>query len=265
MQKYVERSITEDVRADLARVPIVALLGPPRCGKTLLAKKIAESYPSALYLNLEKPRDRAKLADPQRFAETNANAFVCIDQVQSMDELVPLLCAVIAVNTCPGRFLLASSLSREAFEKGTESLSGRIAYRELSPFFPSEYLKGTGTEQAMLELISRGGFPESAMAVDAVASLTWREAYLRKIEDGDVHAMKRFLKKCARLQGQPLDVPLLAQSLGQPNSAVRDRLDALQKARLIRLLPAWEGATDKRLIRDRPSCISATQVSATRF
>ena len=55
--KYLDR---------LELLPAVALLGPRQVGKTALAEDIASGRPS-VYLDLESPRDRSKLADPARY------------------------------------------------------------------------------------------------------------------------------------------------------------------------------------------------------
>lgn len=44
-------------------MPAVALLGPRQAGKTTLAQTIAEGR-SSIYLDLESPLDREKLATP---------------------------------------------------------------------------------------------------------------------------------------------------------------------------------------------------------
>jgi predicted AAA+ superfamily ATPase len=51
------------VREGLEQFPAVALLGPRQIGKTSLALELGTLMPS-VYLDLEAPADRAKLADP---------------------------------------------------------------------------------------------------------------------------------------------------------------------------------------------------------
>ena len=56
IQGYIERSITDDLLSDLALFPAVALIGPRQCGKSRLAKRIAEDYPDSVHLDLENCR-----------------------------------------------------------------------------------------------------------------------------------------------------------------------------------------------------------------
>jgi len=59
--RYVYR---ERIETALGRVPVCALLGPRQCGKTTLAREIADDRPSH-YFDLESPRDRLRLQNPE--------------------------------------------------------------------------------------------------------------------------------------------------------------------------------------------------------
>jgi len=168
MQGYIERSITETLKSRLELFPAVALIGPRQCGKSRLAQRISEDFLGALRLDLENPRDRAKLADPQLYLETNASKLICIDEIQLMPELFPVLRTEIDRDRRPGRFLILGSASRTLINKSAESLAGRLDYLELSPFLPTEYLPGS--PPSLLGGLWRGGFPESALAANDTAS-----------------------------------------------------------------------------------------------
>ena len=62
----LKRLIKDKVATGLGRQAAVVLIGPRQVGKTTLAHSIAEDQ-GGLYLDLESPRDRAKLADPELF------------------------------------------------------------------------------------------------------------------------------------------------------------------------------------------------------
>ena len=62
--KMIPRQITEHLRRLIGRFPAVALLGPRQAGKTTLALALADHLAGrAVYLDLELPSDRAKLAE----------------------------------------------------------------------------------------------------------------------------------------------------------------------------------------------------------
>jgi hypothetical protein len=256
MHGYIDRALTVHLKADLDIFPAVALIGPRQCGKSRLARKILEEYPGSIWLDLENPRDRAKLTEPQLYLESNESRLVCIDEIQLIPELFPVLRAEIDRDRRPGRFIILGSASRALLNRSAESLAGRIGYRELTPFLATEYLPLS--PPSMLEAVSRGGFPESALAASSEASFRWRESFLRSIVERDLPmlgsrigsvAMERFLSMCAHLQGQVLNAAKLGASLDLSGPAVRARLDFLQEALFIRLLPPWHGNLKKRLIK----------------
>ena len=65
LTRRIQRQIVHDLTVHAA----VALLGPRQVGKTTLARAITESIP-AIYLDLEDPVDRDKLADPGLFSRS---------------------------------------------------------------------------------------------------------------------------------------------------------------------------------------------------
>jgi predicted AAA+ superfamily ATPase len=63
----------------LRRFPAVALLGPRQAGKTTLALSLEEQLrPQALYLDLELPSDRVKLADPELYLSQHRDRLVIL-------------------------------------------------------------------------------------------------------------------------------------------------------------------------------------------
>lgn len=76
---YIERLLTAELRECLDSFPAVAVLGPRRCGKSTLAKAVIGGLQHSLYLDLEKPSDRAKLAEPELFLDLHKDRLVCLD------------------------------------------------------------------------------------------------------------------------------------------------------------------------------------------
>lgn len=62
MRRMIPRESKLRVERLLARAPAVVLTGPRQAGKTTLSLDIARER-GAVYLDLERPSDRAKLAD----------------------------------------------------------------------------------------------------------------------------------------------------------------------------------------------------------
>ena len=65
MSVMITRFLDKHVRSALRQVPAVAILAPRQCGKTTLARKLVGNLSEVLYLDLERPSDVARLADPE--------------------------------------------------------------------------------------------------------------------------------------------------------------------------------------------------------
>ena len=76
----ISRRLHAQILHDLSVHTAVALLGPRQVGKTTLARAIAATAPS-IYLDLEDPADRDKLADPVLFLDGRADKLVVIDEI----------------------------------------------------------------------------------------------------------------------------------------------------------------------------------------
>lgn len=82
----------------LTRHPVVGLLRPRQVGKTTLAFVVGENRPS-IYLDLESPSDRAKLAEPELFLRRHEDKLVIYPGAESYPlgqdvGCVPLMLAV---------------------------------------------------------------------------------------------------------------------------------------------------------------------------
>ena len=130
----IQRALQAEITKLLKSFPAVCILGPRQVGKTTLAKTIAASFKKpALYLDLENPLDRRRLNDPFTFLTDNSNRCVIIDEVQVMPKLFSVLRSVIDADRKNGCLILLGSASPQLVKGVSESLAGRIAYRELSP------------------------------------------------------------------------------------------------------------------------------------
>jgi hypothetical protein len=128
----IKRRIEDRLRESLDQFPAVALLGPRQVGKTTLARSL--EVPDAVFLDLERPADLARLQDPETYLGTVADRLVVIDEVQRLPTLFPILRTLIDQERRPGRFLLLGSASPALRRQSAESLAGRIDYLELAPF-----------------------------------------------------------------------------------------------------------------------------------
>src|SRR5712692_5795683 len=155
--------LDQQVRRAIKANPVTAIYGPRQCGKTTLARQIAEGA-RAEYFDLEDPVSARRLSEPVT-ALRPLRGLVVIDEVQRLPELFPVLRVLADRKPLPARFLVLGSASPELLRQGSESLAGRIAFVEMGGFDLPE----TGTA-ALRRLWWRGGFPRSFLARSDAAS-----------------------------------------------------------------------------------------------
>lgn len=144
----VARQLKQRILKLLHHFPAVAILGARQVGKTTLAKIIMpELFKPALYLDLENLADATRLENALVFLGSNQSRCVIIDEVQRRPDLFPILRSVIDQHRVPARFLLLGSANPNMIQLTSETLAGRIAYTELTPFTITEiqYIKSMTT------------------------------------------------------------------------------------------------------------------------
>lgn len=197
------------------RFPGIVLLGPRQAGKTTLA----------------------------------------LDEIHRAPEIFQPLRGVIDRRRRRGRrakqFLLLGSASIDLMKQSSESLAGRIAYLELTPFLVSE----TGPVD---QLWVRGRFPDSFLSGDERGSFEWRTAFIQTYLERDIPALgprvpaetlHRFWQMLANNHSQTFNAARIAASLGVSGQTVARYLDIMVDLLLVRRLQPWENNAAKRLIR----------------
>jgi len=251
----LKRHLYPIIELALEQFPAVALLGPRQAGKTTLARSITAGRAGSLYLDLERPSDLAKLADPELFLSRYADHLVVLDEIQRRPELFSVLRALIDDNRHPGRFLLLGSASPQLLQQASESLAGRISFHELSPFDVSE-VQPTFAELPSFWL--RGGYPLSWLAKTDEASAAWRESFIATHLERDIPAfgirvpsttLRRFWQMLAHLHGQMWNASRLASGFGVSAPTVQHYLDILEATYMVRRLQPLHANLSKRLVK----------------
>ena len=252
----IKRRIHDKLVESIDHSPAVGLLGPRQVGKTTLALEMGATRPS-LYLDLESPADRAKLADAGRYLAEHEDKLVILDEVHRAPEIFQILRGLIDQGRrrgkVGGRFLLLGSASVELLKQSGESLAGRISYLELTPFDATEV-----DGERMDRLWIRGGFPASFLAANDRISLDWREDFIRTYLERDVpqfgsripaETLRRFWTMLAHHQAGMHNAATLAQGLGVDGKTVARYLDLLVDLLLVRRLSPWHRNVGKRLVK----------------
>lgn len=252
----IERLLSPLLSDAIAHSPAVALLGPRQVGKTTLALAVGQRY-HALYLDLESEQDIAKLAQPELYLADHQDKLVILDEVHRAPGLFPVLRGLIdqarRAGKKAGQYLLLGSASLDLLKQSGETLAGRIAYLELSPFNILE-TKGIPAD----DLWVRGGFPESLLAPTAALSLRWRQDFIRTYLERDIpqfgpriaaETLRRFWGMLAHHQGGVLNTAQFARNLGVDVKTAGSYLDLLVDLMLVRRLLPWHANLGKRLVK----------------
>ena len=218
MQKLVKRSILSQIQQRLATNPAVALLGPRQCGKTTLARAMG-----GVYFDLELETEQIKL-DAQWGTMVNAEETIVLDEAQAMPSIFPRLRAEIDRDRQrKGRFLLLGSVAPAMMHQVSESLAGRLALVELSPFVWDEV-----KDHPLDDLWFYGGYPDGGI-LDKQQYLQWQQDYLNLLTQRDLpqwglpaKPMTTFklFRMIAVLHGQNWNASRVGQAMGLKHQTV---------------------------------------------
>lgn len=245
--------LDSDLIALFEKRRMVALLGPRQCGKTTLAKsfvnQINPQVPRQNYFDLENPFDLARLVDPYDVLKS-LKGMIVIDEIQRIPDIFPVL-RVLYDDFSDKSFLLLGSASKQLIQHSSETLTGRIHYKEIFPF---GYFETHESETLWL----RGGFPRSYLAVDENDSMMWRSDYIRTVLEQDIPNLgfkipaihlRRFWMLLANCHGQLFNAAQIANTLDLSAQSVKRYLDLLTDMLMVRQLAPWFENIKKRQIK----------------
>ena len=232
--------------------PIVTLAGPRQCGKTTLARSIAESTPGSTYFDLEAAVDGRRLETPE-LTLGQLEGLIVIDEVQRSPRLFESLRVLVDRADNAAQFLLLVSASPALVRGASESLAGRTGLVDLTGFDVEEV-----GANAWRSLWLRGGFPRSYLAPNLNQSRLWRSNFARTFLERDIpqlgiripaETLRRFWTMIAHFHGQVWNAAEFARALGSSQAVARNTLDILAGSFMVRLLPPWFENLKKRQVR----------------
>lgn len=265
----------------LSDTRVVMIHGPRQCGKSTLARNIANETGRA-FIQLDDASTRsAARHDPRGFLEARPGNIV-LDEVQLAPELLPAIKLRVDNDPRPGQFLLTGSADVLVLPTISESLAGRMEIVELFPFSQGELEGGedalldtvfdsdasfahSQTRTSMRELVPdaferalRGGYPEVLERADPERRDAWFRSYLSSILTRDVRdisnldgldSLPRLLALLAARTAGLLNASDLARSLALPNTSLRRYLAILEAIFLVMRIPPWSSNLSSRLVK----------------
>ncbi len=254
----ISRQLLPTLLQRLEWMPVVALLGSRQVGKTTLARELKLAK-AVHYLDLERPSDLAKLADPELYLSSNAGKLIVLDEIQRLPGLFAVIRSLVDDRRRSGeksaQFLILGSASPELLRQSSETLAGRITYLELTPF---QLLELPDSPGAMSQHWFRGGYPESYLAPSDQAATQWCDDFITTYVERHLpqlgvgsspQQLRRLCSMLAHQQGATLNLAKIGASLGIDGKTVRHYVDLLEGLYLLRCLPAWGRNAGKRLVK----------------
>ena len=271
-----DRHVTPALEAALADTPVVLLVGPRQAGKTTLCRLVADRRGARLLSLDDAATLAAATADPAGFI-AGIEGPVVLDEIQKAPALLPAIKLAVDRRREPGRFLLTGSADVLALPRVSESLAGRMEVLTLWPLSQGELagrregfidalfakaspkLGATGEARAALvERALRGGFPEAVARRDPERRRAWFRSYVTTILERDVRNfgqiegltdLPRLLGLLAARSASLLNIAELSRSIGLPHTTLTRYLALLERAFLVRRLPAWAGNRARRAVK----------------
>lgn len=253
----ISRFKEKEVLRHMKQFPVLAIIGPRQCGKTTLAKTLFNRQKAdMIYFDLESPADKSKFSMPEYFLSALNRKTVIIDEVQRMPGLFDLLRSLVDKKKKKGAYLLLGSASPHLIKGVSETLAGRIAYTEVSPFNLIEIYKKPGD---LNKHWFRGGFPDAWLAKNDAQCYTWHDQFFRTFIERDLNTlfgvnfstelMFKLWRMLGHFHGSVWNAHSFAKGLDVSPTTVNRYLDYLEGAFMLRKLPPYYTNVKKRIVK----------------
>lgn len=276
----MDRCFTAYLNELLTLFPCVALTGVRQSGKTTTLNHLQKPWQ---VFDCEKRSDYELIArDPDLFFRLNPD-YIALDEAQLLPEIFPALrVAIDADRQKMGRFIITGSSSPELIREISESLSGRVAMIEVSPFMmreafmqPCSGLYNIIQSGALLadyqtldspktnlqehhDYWLRGGYPELRIKNNQRFDKLWMQSYTKTYLDRDILQLfpnlqrqkyQLFLQMLAQLSGSIINYSDIARTLGVSAPTIREYFNIADGTFVWRHIPPYEKNATKRIVK----------------
>ncbi len=212
---------------------MVFLVGPRQAGKTWMAKQIAQTFSSSLYLNYDQVSDRKIINDQHWLPSLD---LLILDELHKMPGWKNYLKGFYDTKPDSMRILVTGSARLDIFNHLGDSLAGRYFRHRLMPLSPAELMQ-TKMPIDIEKLLRRGGFPEPYLAENDVDAERWRLQYLNSLLSTDIFefdqvqnikAMQLIFNLLRHRVGSPVSYQSLAEDTAVSPATVKKYIQILE-------------------------------------
>lgn len=271
-QSYRSRGVEPLLRALLAEVPALLVVGPRASGKTTTASRLAKTV-----IRLDRPADAAAFAADPDAALRELEEPVLLDEWQAVPGVLAAVKRAVDSDAHAGRYILTGSV-RADLEAQTWPGTGRVLRVPMFPLSVAERLDRSTTVPLItrlaqgdtlrvlrsppdlrdyVELAIAGGFPET-LALSPTTRQRWLDSYVDQLitrdateaEGGrDPVRLRRFFEAVALNSAGAADVQTLLASAGINRKTAVAYEQLLANLMVLDVVPAWTSNRLKRLTR----------------
>jgi predicted AAA+ superfamily ATPase len=229
----MKRFQTDLILKDLQK-KMVFLVGPRQSGKTWLAKEIAKSFKSSIYLNYDSLDDKEIIDEQSWSPETE---LIIFDELHKKADWKNYIKGVFDTKNDHTKILVTGSARLDIYDHIGDSLAGRYFRHRLLPFSISEVLKADNTDFSLNHFLERGSFPEPFLAEDSLDAKRWRQQYINSLISIDVfsieqiqnlNAFKLLFELLRKRVGSPVSFKSLAEDLQISPNTVKKYIQLLE-------------------------------------
>jgi len=250
---YINRDITNIIKAQQSKYPVLAVTGPRQSGKTTLLRELFADY---RYVSLENPDTRSFATDDPVGFLRQYNEKVIFDEVQRVPSLFSYIQTTVDESKHMGQFILSGSQNFHLLSSITQTLAGRVALFKLLPLGFSE-LKPVGLLTDDYSSAAVKGFYPAIFDRDidpVVFYANYIETYIEKdvtelLNIRDLKLFRTFLGLCAGRAGQLLNISAIANECDISAPTAKAWLSILESSYIVFLLQPYHQNFNKRLVK----------------
>ncbi len=281
LDRPLYRRVWKELSADKS---LVLLSGPRQCGKTTLARLIAQEFSNSAYFNWDIITDKRRLIrEPYFFQDIErrdpSTPLVVLDEIHKYKQWKNYLKGISDGFGDRFLFLVTGSGRLDLYQRGGDSLAGRYNAFRLWPFtlgelhgeqtslarFLKDPLRLPGSDEAacrasLATLMAFSGFPEPYLAARPTTYRRWTRNYHRQLIREDVRDLTAIrniddveilFHLLPSKVGSPLSLPSLAGDLKVTYNTVKGWLEVLERFYLTFSLTPWAARVSRSLHKER--------------